>query len=541
MAHDSTWLIRTRAAHRTRLADRLADRLAHRTRLAQRTRLTASIALLFACTLFAGLPAAASASTPEIRGEWELSITTSTQHVNGKALIVDEPNAQGEFASSTALFEGVISGTFSGTITGSNATVKVTTKAYGPIEAGEFTSSAITIASSGGSPSMSGQGMISAGGGTPESATFSATQIRTYKQIEEQEAKEKQEREEQEARENIRGEWSLTVKAGPDTSNGIAIIKTTASPQNKFTSSTALFEAVVPGTFSGTLEGATATVTVASEAYGPVPATEFTGEKITVNSTDNSLSISGTGKLYSNKVLITESATLIATRTKTYAELTAREAKEKLEREAEEKAEREAKEKLEREKQEQEAKAKAELEAKAKAELEAKTKAELEAKAKAEAEAKTKAALEAKTKAELEAQKKAALSKAALTSVELNGKTFTASAAGLLSLQVTNPNPYAISGRITLVVDQPAKAGKASAAHSAGKKALSLGTASFGISPSGRQLVKLVLSQSGRTELTRHKTLRVLATVLTKADGQAPTSKTLTLTLRAGKAAHRKG
>jgi hypothetical protein len=523
MIHDSTWLARTCAAHRMRL--------------------TASIGLLLACMLLVALPAMASASTPEMRGEWELLIKAPGEApAKGIALISVEANGSGEFATDNFLVEHVIHGTFSGTLEGAKASVEVTTEAYGPLPAAKFTSTTMTVEPNGATPSISGSGELVSGKEPPVTGTIVATRIKTYREVEEREereAKEKQAREEQEARENIRGEWSLVVKVGPETSNGTALIKTAANAENKFASSGVLFESIVPGSFSGTLEGSTATVTVTSEAYGPAPANEFTGEKITVTSTGNSLSISGTGKLYSNKALVTENATLVATRIKTYAEVVAREAKEKLEREAKEK---EAKEKLELEAKEQEAKAKAEQEAKAKAEQEAKAKAELEAKAKAEQEAKAKAEQEAKAKAEQEAKKKATISQATLVSVQLVGKTFTVSTAGLLSLQVSNPNAYAISGRITLVMGQSAKAGKTSSAHgSASKKAESLGTVSFGISPNGKQLVKLELSQGGRAELAHHKTLSVLATVLTKASGQATTTKTLTLTLHAGKAAHGKG
>ncbi len=519
MVHDSRWLARTCAARRMRL--------------------TASIGLLLGCALLAGLPAMASASTPEMRGEWELVIKApGLAPAKGIALITVEANGGGEFATTNLLVEHVIHGTFSGTLEGSKATVEVTTEAYSSLPASKFTSKTMTVEPNGSTPSISGPGEFTSGTTPVPGATMVATRIKTYKEVKEREAQEKLEQEEQEARENIRGEWSLVVKVGPQTSNGVAFIKVVANAKNEFASSGTLFESVVPGSFSGTLEGNTATVKVTSEAYGPAPADEFTGAKIAVNSAGNSLSISGTGKFYSNKALVTESATLVATRIKTYAEVTARETKEKAEREAKEQ---EAKAKAEQEakaKAEQEAKAKAELEAKAKAEQEAKAKAEQEAKAKAELEAKAKAEQEAKEKALLEAQKKGVGSKAALVSVQLAGKTSTVSAAGLLSLSVTNPNPYAISGRVTLVVAQSAKAGKVSRAHgSASKKALALGSASFGISPNGKQTIKLELSRGGRAELARHKTLRVLATVVTKAGGQTSQTKTLTLTLHAGKAA----
>jgi hypothetical protein len=507
-----------------------------RTRSARRMRLTAPIGLLLACLLLAGLPAVASASTPEMRGEWELVITGPEGTVKGRALIVDEANAQEKFASQSALFEGVIKGTFSGTLEGGNASVKVTSEAYSHVaEASEFVSSTMTIGTNKGLPSLSGTGQLTSGS-QQATATLTATRIRTYKEIEEQEAREKLEREEKEARENIRGEWQLVVSSAAGTTKGIAIITKEASPSNEFASAGALFEGVLPGSFSGTLEGAKATVSIVVPAAGPAPELKFTSTEITTASSASSFSMNGPGTATVGGTPVPDAA-LVATRIKTYAEVAEQEAKVKAEIEARVKAELEAKAKAEFE-----AKARAELEAKARAELEAKARAELEAKAKAALEAKAKAELEAKAKAELEAKRKAALSKTALASIRLVGNTFTASAAGLLSLQVTNPNPYAISGRITLVVAPLPKGGKAASAHGrANKKAQPLGTVSFGISPDGKQLVKLELSKGGRTELARHKTLHVLATVLTKASGQTSTTKTLTLTLRAGKAAPGKG
>jgi hypothetical protein len=510
-----------------------------RTRSARRMRLTAPTGLLLACLLLAGLPAVASASTPEMRGEWELVITGPEGTIKGHALIVNEADAQEKFASQSALFEGVIKGTFSGTLEGSKASVEVTSEAYsssyGSAAASTFISSAMTVGTSKGLPSLSGSGELTSGS-NKATATLTATRLRTYKEIEEQEAREKLEREEKEARENIRGEWQLVVSSAAGTTKGIAIITNEASATNEFTSAGALFEGVLPGSFSGILEHGKATVTIVVPAAGPAPELKFTSTEITTASSASSFSMNGPGTATVGGTPVPDAA-LVATRIKTYKEVVEQEAKVKAELEAKVKAELEAQAKAEFE-----AKAKAEFEAKAKAEFEAKAKAELEAKARAALEAKAKAELEAKAKAELEAKKKAALSKTALASIRLVGKTFTVSAAGLLSLQVTNTNPYAISGRITLVVAPLPKGGKAARAHgSASKKAQPLGTVSFGISPDGKQLVKLELSKGGRTELERHKTLSVLATVLTKASGQTSTTKTLTLTLHAGKTAPGKG
>ncbi len=483
------------------------------TRVPRRTRLTATFGLLLACALLAALPTAAFATAPEMRGEWELILKSGPNTFKGTTIISNEANAKGEFISNTVQFEDTITGTFSGKLEGSTASVKLTTNAIGPAPASEFLSTEIAVESGVGSLSLKGKGNFTVGGQTGE-GTLVATRIRTYKQIEEQQAREQQELE---ARENILGEWSLVLKAGPQTSTGTALITTEANTKNEFVSSSGLFEGVVAGTFSGTLEGSTASVEVTAEAYGPIPATKFTSKTMTIESNGGSLSMSGSGTLTAGTTQI-PGATLVATRIKTYKEVTEHEAKEKTEREAKEKAEREAKEKAERE-----AKEKAEREAKEKIEREAKEKIEREAR-----EAAEKAAI-VKTTTNNEGNSKTP----ALVSVQLAGKTFTVGTSELLSLQITNPNPYAISGRVTLLVTQSGRASD--------KKAVSLGTVSFGIAPNGKQAVKLKLSQKGRSELAHHRgVLHAVATITTKASGQTTTTKTFDLTLQAAKPARSK-
>ncbi len=503
MVHDSTWLGGACARRRMRS--------------------TTLLGLLLACALLAGFPVAASASTTEMRGEWELVVTTVKGSVKGTALITQEANAQGEFASSSARFESVLTGTFSGTLEGAKATVLVTTEAYGPVAASKFESSTMTVESTGGALSLSGTGTLTSGTETA-SATLLAKRIRTYKQIEEQEAKEKQEREEKEARENIRGEWSLTLTAGAQTSHGTALITTNANAKNEFASSGAMFEAVIPGSFSGTLEYDKAHVTITTEAYGPAPASKFESSTIKVEPTGNPTSMSGEGTLTIGTTEL-PGATLTATRVKTYKEVTERLAKEKLELEAKEKTEREAKEK-------------AEHEAKEKLEREAREKAEAEAKQKAEAEARAKAEREAKEKLKITPPGGGPGAALPLVSVQPVGKAFTVGASELLTLSITNPNAYAVSARVTLLMTETGKAGRAaSAAGHASKRTVSLGTASFGISATGRQLVKIKLSKLGKIELARHPSIRAIATITTRANGQTTTIKTFALTLRAVKPA----
>jgi hypothetical protein len=509
------------------------------TRVPRWTRLTVMVGLLV-WALLAGHAAVASASTPEMRGEWELVLKSVGQpNLVGKTVISSEADVNGEFTSPAHAihFEDGGTGTFSGTLEGSKATVRIIADPEGGYPVGEFNSptGGITVETS--SPlTLSGEGTVKVL--TDEAkAILTATKIKTYTEVEEREAREKLEQEEREARANVRGEWALTLEYGPEKVKGTAVITTEANSKNEFLSSSGLSESPIPGTFvpdtfSGTLEGAKATVKITTEAAGPVPASEFTSTKITVTSTGGSMSMSGLGKLTAGATVL-ENTLLTATRTTTYQEILAREAKERKAKEQQEQEAREAKQKQEKEEKEAlEAKERTEREAQEKVAREAKEKQEKEALATKAREAQEKVAREAKEKVEREAreavEKAAAAKNAKLVSVQLTGKTFTVASSELVSLQITNPNPYAISGRVTLLAAKPQRA--------AGKKIGSLGTVSFGISSDGKQLVKLKLTPAGRAELVHHKTLQVLATFTTKASGQTTATKTLDITLHAVKA-----
>lgn len=505
MIHDSTWLRGTHTTRRKRPTTRGSFLL---------------VCALLACALLAGIPAAASASTVEMRGEWELNLNPGSKNLKGIALLTQEANAKEEFESSSALFEGILHGTFSGTLEGSEATVAVIIPAAAPFPEGIFHGSGITIHSGPGTLSLTGTGNYDVGG-EMTTGTFSAVRLRSGKQIEEQEAREKKEQEEREARAKVRGEWSLTIESGSQTVKGTALISSEANAKNEFASSSALFESVIPGVFSGTLEGGEASVTITTQAAGPYPEGKFSGTKLAVTTTSSSMSMTGQGTFaFAGS---SGAATLTATRTKTYQEVLTREKKEREAGEAQEKSEKEALEAQEREK---EATEKIAREAK---EKEATEKLAREAKEKQEREAR-----EATEKAAIAKVAPAPPAPAALVSVVLGSKSFTAGASGQVSLQIDNPNSYAISGRVTLT----AQAG--GAAKSPGKKAIPLGTASFGVSSNGKQLVKLVLSRKGRTELAHRKTLRALATITTKAGGQTTITKTFSLALHAAPV-HRKG
>jgi hypothetical protein len=502
MTHDSAWL--------------------GRTHLARHIRLTASLGFLLACVLIAMLPSAALATTPEVRGEWEIVLEGASATIEGTTLIGNVANAQGEFTTDlhAVKFSDGGTGTFSGTLEGGKASATLITDALGPYPAGEFTSNTLTVESTGSSLALSGTGTIMFGGASSP-GTFRATRLKTQLQIEEQEARERKEAEERAARENVRGEWALTVESGPNVVKGIATINETANAKNEFASSSALFEGAIPGTFSGTLEEAKAKVTITTEAAGPFPSTTFTSSTITIVSAAKSMSMSGPGTLTASGNEVP--ATLTATRVKTHQEIKEREKAEQ------EKAE---KEKAEQEKTEKE---------KAEQEKAEKEKAEKEATEKTEREARV--AREAKEKAEKEAAAQKTPpptpSIATLVSAVVGNSSSQATSGGSISLTLQNPNSYAVQGRLALTFVKDGK--PSSAGHKAGKKqTVSLGSASFSLSSNGSSTVKVKLSRGARVELEHHKTLRATLTLTTLATGQTSTTKVLSLTLHAAKPAHGK-
>jgi hypothetical protein len=479
MTHDSTWL--------------------DRTRVLSKMRLTTPIALLLACMLLAALPAVASATATDVRGEWSITMKAGSNTLKGTALISKEADFENKFASSSALFEGILSGSFSGTLEGSEASVTVITQAAGPFPEGKFVGTKIAVETGVGSLSMKGSGTFTVGTQV-QSGTIVATQIRTYKQIEEQEAREKQEREELEARAAVRGEWELVLNAGPQTVKGTALITATANTKNEFASSSALFESAIPGSFSGTLKGKEASVTVITQAAGPFPEGKFVGTKIAVESNDSAMSGSGIFTLGANEV----PGTIVATRIKTYRQIEEREkeAREKQEKEAQEATEKTARELKERELKERELKERQEREARVAAEKAAAVKPV------------------------------PIVTVAPLVPVEVGAKTLTVSHAGAISLGLINPGGSTEHGHLVLTLF---KKGKGSSVKSS-----TLSEASFSIAPHGTEVVKLKLSKSGRAQFTHHKSIRVLVAVTTQADGQPDSTKSYTLTLRAAKSAHGK-
>lgn len=485
MIHDSTWLGRTRASRRMGIAMPLV--------------------LVLACVLLAGFASAASASTYDIRGEWSVELSSAHEPtLTGKATF-NKQEPGGEFTGS-GLLGGFIGAQASGTVAESETSLTIVASAPG----GDITFMASGLPIDTSKNTFSGAGAYYKEGKLVEPGNIKAVRLKSYKEIEEQEAQEKKEREEHEARANVRGEWSLTLEAGPEKLKGIALITEQASATNEFASKSALFEGTLGGTFSGKLEGNEAKVTVTTEGSQALmlPPGTFTSETIAVSSAFNPASMSGSGKFTIGELETT--GTLTATKIRSYHQIEEQEAQE---REAKEKQEEEA----------QIAKEKVEREAKEKAELEAKEKREREARE----------AVEKATKIVLPPP--TILPPAAPMPVTLTTEKLTVPNSGVLSLGLTNPNSSLTSGHLKVTFTSKAKG-----AHGKSKTS-TLGEASFSIASKGPGTVKITLSHSTRAELARLKTMHVLVALTTQANGQSIGTKTYSLTLRAAAPARRKG
>jgi hypothetical protein len=440
---------------------------------------------------------AASAANYDMRGEWSMEFKSAGAPPGIASGVIRQMNlVTGEFSATLQKSTGgsiVLEGTMSGT-TGS---MTATTDA--PFGVVTFVTSSLAIETAKNSLSASGEFYLN--GKEFEPGTLTGTRTKTYQEVVEREEREQREAEEAAARQAIRGEWAVTLESGPQVAKGIALVKEAANLKNEFESSSALFESVVPGSFAGTLKGKEASVTVAAEAYGPYPESRFESTEITVGSGTSSMSGPGTLTVGAAKA----PATLTATRLRTYRQIEEQEQREKEAKEAEEREAREAKERAERE---------------------AREKAEREAREKAEREAVQSALTPPITSGGT------TNTPSPPVSVQLAAKAFTAGSA--LSLRLTNPNDFAVQGRVTLSL----ASGKAAASKAGKTKPTALGTASFSISPHGTALLKIALSRSGRAELAHRHTLHVIASITTTASGQPSAGRSYRITLHAPSAHH---
>ncbi len=344
----------------------------------------------------------------------------------------------------------------------------------------------------------------------------------------------------------VRGEWTYVVTCtcefvgvGGHSLPGKVTISKMSLASGEF-SGEGILDGIVPGTISGTVTGSD----VSAVLNLPAP----TGGAYTLTTT-GSVEESGSGEMSMSTAGSwvtpngeTPTGTFIAKRIRTYKEIEEEEAA--LKKKAEEEAKKRAKEAEEakKTKEAEEAKrakeaeeAKKTKEAEEAKEKEEQAKAALEQEQKQRAENEAKAAQVGKEKAEGEA-KAAQVAKEAKEREEreksnqpagLNGKTLTVGGSGLVSLELSNPDDYSISGELTLTT---ASAGASH--HTAKRRATILAAASYTISPLGSGAAKLRLSKGALAALRSHGTLHVVVTVTTRATGHSTIVKTHDLTLK---------
>jgi hypothetical protein len=356
---------------------------------------------------------------------------------------------------------------------------------------------------------------------------------------------------------DMRGEWqySLTCTCGQN-ATGTMLLKQMEFTSGAFSGTTKI-DGILEGTASGTVTG---TTSLSLDLV--IPHAPPSGEEFTFTMTSGALEsakneFSGTGSYGASAGDAT--GEIKAKRIRSQAQIEkeeqeaiqrAKEAKEKAEQEAKELAEKEAaekpiKEKAEAELHEREAKEAQEAKEKqaAKEAQEAKEKQAAKEAQEAKEKQAAKEAQEAKEKQAAkeaqEAKEKQAKAVTTKTSVvgpaKPNTKTIAVSSSGVVSIELSNPDGYAISGVLTLSSTGATKsavtAGK-KAAVTAGKKAATLAESPFSIAAHATKLVKLKLSKSAAAELAGHKSLRVAIKLTTRATGRSSTTSTYSVTLQ---------
>ncbi len=345
---------------------------------------------------------------------------------------------------------------------------------------------------------------------------------------------------------DMRGEWdyALTCSCGQKAS-GTMMLRSMEPVSGEYSGTIALegFNGTVSGTVSGS--SLSLKIVLPNTPFGEYT---FTVQAGTIEAAKNE--VSGSGVYTTGHSTEKPTGTIRATRIRSLAQIEkeeqeaverAREAREKAEKETKE---REAKEAEERPIKEKEAAEKREREAQEKQQAKEQQEAKERQEAKEQQEAKTRQeAKEREEKASKEAAAGSGQNQTPGTGGAKQGptnapgpapakpstKTLAVNSSGLVSLELSNSNQYAISGDVALAA---ASAGKAASATGKGKTAL-FANASFTISPYAKKLVRLKLSKSAAAALANHKSLRVAIKITTRATGHSSTTKTYTVTLQA--------
>jgi hypothetical protein len=463
-------------------------------------RLLAPLTLLVACSMLAIFAAAAFASNYDMRGEWSLVNTANkpgSPPISGTD-VVNTMESGGEYSGSGS-YMGILPYRVSGTVSGNETSITVVTNT--PMGVITFVANSIQINTA--ENKFAGSGTYYNANNEPyETGEVICVRLKSYQEVVEQEERERREAEEARARKNVRGEWEIVIKAGPQTYTAVGMVTNEANSKNEFASSSTTFEEGVQGSFEGTLEGEKATVKVISHGIpGTIPAAEFTGNEIAVTTQGNPSSMTGPGKFLVPEFSLEVPAEVTAKRIHNLAEVQEREAREA----------REAKEKIEREARE----------------------------AKEAEEASARHAREAREAAERAASKTPGgviLTPPPGGTVTLLAATpsrtgLTVTGAGAMPLRLSNPNAFSIHGHATV---RAKVAGAATASGKHGKTStITLGTASFTIAAHANQELSIKLTRAGLAALRRHHTLHVTLTVTCESTGAAGVSGKYPLTLHA--------
>ncbi len=332
---------------------------------------------------------------------------------------------------------------------------------------------------------------------------------------------------------DMRGEWTYTLTCScGQSARGTMLLRQMEFTSGAFSGTTVL-DGLLEGTASGTVTGDSATSLKIALPDTPSGELTFTAPAATIEPTSNVVTGSGS---YNGGA----TGEIKATRTHTLPEVEQREKEEaerlKKDKEIEEAEEKQkAKEKIEAEEKQKASKETEEKQLKEKAEAEQREQEAKEARERQQSK-EAKEAQEARERQQSKEAKEAQEAKERATQtptpVKPTTKTLAVSGSGLVSLELSNANAYAISGEVSLIVG----ANKSTAAQ---HKSTTLAEGSFSIASNAGKLVKLKLSKNLAAKLARRKSLPVVVQITTRASGRTSITTTYSVTLRAAGHARR--
>jgi hypothetical protein len=340
---------------------------------------------------------------------------------------------------------------------------------------------------------------------------------------------------------DMRGEWSYVLTCTctfpdsptPHSLSGTAIVRKMEFASGAYSGTTTL--AVLAGTVSGTVEGEAKLSMELDFSSSPVGPFSFTMTAATLEAASNEVSGSG---YYGSGGPEFPTGTLTGVRSLTLPQVEEREAREALERTREQAKKEKEQEEQTKEREEAEAREKVEQgeETKAKEAREQTEHAELQATENARREAVEYLEQLNREDAEKEAAERAgpagpynpvASASVAPSAAGLSDKTVI-DRSGWVSVDLANANGSPISGEVALSGTSGTRARSA------------IGSGSFTIASYAEEAVRIKLSKSAAAQIRRHRTLRVLATVTTRGEGQtAAIVKDYTVTVQAPAPKHR--